>query len=430
MDALPHRRRPAARLAYCAGAACLCAAFATACGRTPRGSVPDGGHHSTQRAAADASRDAVAGDSATLGDAGGPADASVDAADVPRPRRVTITATGDIVLHPAVVRVAQAHRGEGRLAFVLAAVAPLISSRVIAFANLETPLTDRFRPPDRGRTGILGAPGEFARDLARIGFDVLQVANNHAYDQTGDGLYETLEALRAAGIEAAGAGPTDDIAYAAHVIERDGIRVAFLGFTMRTNDGPGRNHHDERVARAEDAARALAAITAAREGNDLVAVGIHWSRDRVPNVDDGDRALARRMVDAGADLVLGTGTGLLQRVDRMDSPRGHALVAFSLGTLVSAHGNGYRVGMTRAAIAANPILNDPAVRDGVLLHATFDLSTPDTIRISSAIANAVWTTHADEEFRVIPLRGTDERIRSERLRAVAQALGPAVRVRP
>jgi poly-gamma-glutamate synthesis protein (capsule biosynthesis protein) len=299
----------------------------------------------------------------------------------------------------------------------------------VAFANLRTPLG---APATLG-AGAVGAPADFARDLARVGFDVLQVANDHSGDLGAAGLRDTLGALRAARVLPTGVNDTDDGPFAPVIVERDGMRVAFLSCTTRLLRDPGepRGEHDPRVARlTDDDAALVGAVTAARSAADVVVVGVHWSRERYVAVTEAQRALALRLVEAGADLVAGFGQPTVGAVSRVPSPRGEAVIAYSLGTLLSHYGQAWHRGTTAAQIAQSPWVYDPGYRDGVMLHVSFDLSAPPAVRVSRLSANAVWTSHLDEEIRVVPMRGVDERVATERMRVIGAALGPAVRLRP
>src|SRR5262249_38485281 len=85
----------------------------------------------------------------------------------------------------------------------------------------------------------LCGPPMAARALANAGFQVAQVANNHAYDQTTAGVGETVAAVEAAGMRAVGGGLG---AAAAHepvvVTTHDGVRVGILAFTQLLNGVP------------------------------------------------------------------------------------------------------------------------------------------------------------------------------------------------
>jgi len=350
--------------------------------------------------------------------------------DVPAPpRRVTVTVSGDLLLTEPVLRQVQSNRENGRLVALLGPVAPLMAFQTIAFANLRTPLGS----PATLSAARGGAPVELARDLARVGFDVLQLSNDHTGDLGAAGLRDSLDALRAAHVLPVGVNDGDDGPYAPVIVERDGVRVAFFGATSRLLRDPGepRGEHEPRVARVTtDLTPLLGAVTAARSAADVVVVGVHWSRERLAAVTTAQRDLATQLVEAGADLVVGFGQPTLAQVSRMRSPRGEAVVAYSLGTLLSHFGQAWHRGVTAAQIAQNPWVYDPGYRDGVMLHVSFDLREAPNVRVSRLTANAVWTSHLQGELRVVPMRTVDERVSTERLAAIRAALGDAVRVRP
>src|SRR5690606_9571999 len=204
-------------------------------------------------------------------------------------RAVTIGAGGDVLVHLKVARSALEHEAEGGFEHVFGELREVVGDEEIAFVNLETPLSDRV-PAETGDPPVLGAPASVASALAAAGIDVASVANNHAYDQTALGTEDTLRALSDASVRAVGAGPTEDEAPGPIVIEREGVRVAFLAFAERINRGPVARGTSARVPRFERelAARALAR---AREQAEVVVVSIHWSHDFVESPRIAQRAL-------------------------------------------------------------------------------------------------------------------------------------------
>src|SRR5690606_23611842 len=161
----------------------------------------------------------------------------------PAPRRIWIGASGDILFHTRVLDAAEAH-GMDR---VFEGLREVIEPDEIAFANLETPLSME-RQPMRGNPPRLGAPRSSAAVLARAGLDVLSVANNHVWDQGHLGLADTLDAVRDAGIVAVGAAETEALAPGPVVIERGGVRVAFVAWTDHIQGYAGTRRPAARVA--------------------------------------------------------------------------------------------------------------------------------------------------------------------------------------
>ena len=365
----------------------------------------------------------------------------------PRPATVTIASTGDLLLTREVIDVWHGMGREG-LDRMLSGYASLIHDDEIATLNLETPLVDDVNqtlPGSPPLPPVLGAPPDAVFALQRAGVDLVSLANNHVFDQGFAGLQRTLELLENTGIEHAGVGPSREDSFRSTVVRQGGARVAFLSMTGLVN-GRSERRGDRRlyVAVLFDEARVLEAIRAARLDADLVVVCVHWSTDFVPEPTEGQRLLARRMVEAGADLILGTGPHVLQEVERLPSARGEAVVAYSLGNLLSAMAMRYQSGQP-VNMRSEPSRVRPEGRDGVVLRVRLEVATPSpgrpaaapdqTLHIAALEAIPLWThnTSLDHEnhgtpleIRVVPLNQAPAEIEAERRPRIAEALGDAV----
>jgi poly-gamma-glutamate synthesis protein (capsule biosynthesis protein) len=275
---------------------------------------------------------------------------------------------------------------------------------------------------------------EVVVDRADLGVEVVSVANNHALDQGHLGLRDTLAALAGAGVGAFGAGPDRAAAHAPLVIERAGLRVALLGGTdgvNRTGEGGPRLE----VARSDPEDALLDAIRAAREVADVVVVAVHWSTDFVAEPSAAQRRRAARMIEAGADVVLGTGPHVLQPVELVPSPRGDALLAYSLGNLASGMGRAWRPGVTPDAMI-HPANVVPEARDGVVLRVAIErvegrLHLTPTARL--LFTENDWLRERDSVpplVAVRPLECVAPEICAERLSSMRRALGPRLPILP
>ena len=146
-------------------------------------------------------------------------------------------------------------------------------------------------------------------------FDALAVSNNHSGDYGREAFVETLAHLKSAGIRPFGGGANLTEAHAPLWIERKGLRIAVLGyneFKPRSFEAgatwPG-------VAWSEDS-QVVADIQAARKaGAHIVVPFMHWGWEREPHPGPRQRELARRMIDAGADAVVGGHPHVTQGAD-------------------------------------------------------------------------------------------------------------------
>jgi hypothetical protein len=167
------------------------------------------------------------------------------------------------------------------------------------------------------------APPSYAGLLHAAGFDLMNMANNHAFDFGALGRAQTVAALTRAHVGSTGA--PNQIT----VLERNGTRVAFLGFAPYPW-----------AARLDRIPQAVALVKRAAKLADLVVVAIHAGAEgadatHVPHGTEfflgenrgNSRAFAHAVINAGADLVVGSGPHVLRGVEIY---HGH-LIAYSLG---------------------------------------------------------------------------------------------------
>ncbi len=170
---------------------------------------------------------------------------------------------------------------------------------------------------------------EGSPDLLAKYFSAVSLANNHALDFGPEGLVEMLAILSRAGIPQVGGGGTLAEARRPLVLERNGIRVALLACNAIQAERSAAAEASPGVAplREDDL---LADIAAAAEQADAVVPFVHWGPELVAAPRDAQRALARRMVEAGAAAVIGAHPHITQTVD---AHRGVPIV-YSLGNFV------------------------------------------------------------------------------------------------
>ena len=261
-------------------------------------------------------------------------------------RRVSVFSVGDVF----------PDLPDGKASF--APLTPLFDTADIVFGNCEGVYSDRpARSPSHKH--FCGAPLARGSFFGEVGFDVMTLANNHMIDGGYVALADTIELLHGQGIATTGAGPNIVDATQPAILERDGIRVAFLGFCtvypvgyeardarpglaplrVRTYYGdpdpnfwePGIDPVIETVPMAADLERYRATIAAAREQADFVVVAPHWGYSSWMEVlQDYELQLARDAVDHGADAVMCCHHHALRGVEIYNGKP----IFYGLGTLI------------------------------------------------------------------------------------------------
>lgn len=189
----------------------------------------------------------------------------------------------------------------------------------VAMVNLEAGVCDR---PSREPTGfpLLVAPPDRLPELAAAGVDVINVANNHALDCGSDGL---RTASNETGLQVAGLEGSPAVEHASGVV--------VLGVTTHPPpyaDGPPRPWFVPRTALSSVISRVERLRS--KRPDSLIIVSVHWGRERHVGPAGWQRTSARRMIDAGANVVAGHGSHVAEPTEEY----GGGFIAYGLGNLL------------------------------------------------------------------------------------------------
>ena len=227
-------------------------------------------------------------------------------------------------------------------------VKPYLQGADILFGNFESTMTDYPYSSKAGGGRMLFAfrsPPSYAKIFKDVGFDILNVANNHSYDFNEQGFNDTIKNIDSNGMKAV--GKRDQIVYQ----NVKGVNFAFIGFS---NYGEVHNSLLELKAGAE-------VVKKARQKADIVVISVHAGAEgtgalNVRNKNEffygenrGNMVLfSRTMIDAGADLILGHGPHVTRALELYKGK----LIAYSLGNFM-----GYRTLSTAAELGQSLILD-------------------------------------------------------------------------
>lgn len=198
--------------------------------------------------------------------------------------------------------------------------------RELQFANLETPLSDSGLTGSRQSFQLRGAP-EYAQALKAAGFNLLNVANNHALEHGAEAFTDSVDRVASLGIAVCGRRGSDGWTAQPVRQEIDGLRVGALGFSMRpVPAGAGERYHAEATGE-----QIIADVRRLKADRDCVIVSLHWGEEFVAVPSTDEVALAHAIVDAGATVILGHHPHVARPVERYEN----AVVAYSLGNFAA-----------------------------------------------------------------------------------------------
>lgn len=235
-------------------------------------------------------------------------------------------------------------------------VADAIEQADISYVNQET-------LPGSDTRQIIGypcfnSPFDIAYTEIGLGFDVVNVAHNHMLD-AGDASYiqNAYKIYTESDLTVIGYYENDEAVDNIPIIERDGIKIAFLAYTYGTN-GIRLSASSPVVIPYFSRELLERQIPLAKEQADVVIVSAHWGEENSFRVSNYQKEYAELMCELGVDVVLGMHPHVVQPIEWMTSSTGHkTLVVYSLGNYVS--------GMKSAKNLLAGMLSLDIVRSGV-----------------------------------------------------------------
>ena len=189
-------------------------------------------------------------------------------------------------------------------------VPALLAGADLSMVNFESALTDGTCPDAQPKQYVFYAPPSAVSAFKGAGVTLITEANNHGEDCGQPGLQAALASRAQTGYTILGIGQDAAQAFTPYTTTIHGEHIAIIAATQvidsdlqtawtATAAQPG-------LASAYDVADLVGAVEAARNTADTVIVYLHWGTelDACPN--PKQEPLAQLLVQAGADIVVGT----------------------------------------------------------------------------------------------------------------------------
>jgi poly-gamma-glutamate capsule biosynthesis protein CapA/YwtB (metallophosphatase superfamily) len=223
----------------------------------------------------------------------------------------------------------------------------------IRFAQVERLYSERGTFQQQGAARHARQHPRLATAFLTIPFDVVGVGSNHTGDWGPEAVEDTIDTFRQLGIPTVGAGHNISEARKEVIITRNGLRIAYLGYVsvllseywatkeragatpMRVKTyyesfeyQPGSPARVVTIPYAQDLALLQEDVRRAKQSADFVVVSLHWGVHFIPKpLADYQRVVALAAVDAGASVIFGHHTHVVQAVEKYKD----AIIFYGLG---------------------------------------------------------------------------------------------------
>jgi poly-gamma-glutamate synthesis protein (capsule biosynthesis protein) len=392
------------------------------------GDAPAGGGEITTVSASASTTEALA--EASLASETLSRDLPAGAAPPPLPTVISFLAVGDNLIHDNIYKeageIAEAANRSGDYVFtpMYEPLRDTIENADIAFINQETPLAGE----EFGYSGYpqFNAPQQLGTDLEEVGFDIVNIANNHMLDRRAKGLTATMDFLATTDMFQIGGYKNRADFDTPRIYEREGVKIAMLSFTYGTNGINLDSDSDIFIPQYSDGYTVdenllRAATLRAEEAADFTIVSMHWGWEGTYEINDEQKKAAEILCAAGADVIIGTHPHVIQNTQWLTSENGNkTLVYYSLGNFISAQTPYYNMvgGMASFNI----------IKDGDKVFATDPLFIPTMTYFDSNFRDSQVFSLEDFPEEMIKTHGRSsvrEMTKAELVATVTDNIDPA-----
>lgn len=266
---------------------------------------------------------------------------------------VSFLSVGDNLIHDGIYQQANKRAGGNGydFSYCYKNIAPDVAAADVATINQETIISKSNKPSGYP---LFNSPHEVGDEIAKIGFDVIAMANNHMIDKGAKGLSEAIEYWDSVdGVVRTGAYKNEEDLNKVEYIESNGLKIGLVGVTQYTNGLSLPKDSELKIIYSADEDIIERKIKNAKENCDMVLVNIHWGNEYQTTPTQAQKDLASKMANWGADVIIGHHPHVIQPVEFIEKADGtRTLVAYSLGNFISQQNTSARVvgGMLRYTV--------------------------------------------------------------------------------
>ena len=251
----------------------------------------------------------------------------------------TMAVTGDIMCHNTMFKDAyNSTTKDYDFSYMFDDIKYYLQTADIAIGNLET----TFAGSERGYSGYptFNTPEILAKNLKKIGIDVVSTANNHSLDKGYSGLESTIQFLDEADLSHTGTFTSEEEQNTILIKHIKGINIAFLSFTYGTNGIPVPDGK-EYCINLIDEDLILEQLNLAKEQNpDIICVSMHWGTEYRTTPTSEQEDLADFLFENGADIILGNHPHVLEPMEKREielenSETKEGFIVYSLGNFMA-----------------------------------------------------------------------------------------------
>lgn len=237
-------------------------------------------------------------------------------------KKIHLVFVGDIMLSRQIGKIIETNDPT----YPFSLIKSYIESADIAFANLENPVS--VRGLNQGSIYSFRAKPETLKGLKFAGFDIVSIANNHMFDWGMEAFVDTIDNLSAESIKFVGGAKRIEETRMPVIFEESGEKICYLAYTQfaprNTSYGtPGMAFLNKQSVIAD-------INSSKKQGCSTIIISLHWGNEYEIRYSPEQKEIARELVLAGANIIIGHHPHVLQEIEEYEG----GLIAYSLGNFI------------------------------------------------------------------------------------------------
>ena len=173
------------------------------------------------------------------------------------------------------------------------------------------------------------SPIDLGEAMVDIGFNMISLANYHAYDKGITGIMNSLDFWDKNNVVYSGTSISEEKRNSNNIITKNNIKIGLLAYTMGTdtvfNESYEINVYDKEIVKSD--------VATLKEKTDIIIVSMDWGNTGLFEVNSTQKEIANYLSELGVDIVVGNTGYSIQPIEKINN----TLILYSLGNLLSGH---------------------------------------------------------------------------------------------
>jgi len=249
---------------------------------------------------------------------------------------IDFSVVGDIMCHSTQYKYSMKEDSSFDFKPVYREIKEYFDNSDVVIGNLETVVAGE--EVDYAGYPVFNTPEDFLKGLKYSGFDILVTANNHAYDQSKNGVINTIDFIHKNSLKNSGSYKTQVERDSIKLFEQSGVKFALLSYTYGVNGYIIPAEYNFLINRIDHELIRLDIAKAKSKNADLIIVYFHFGREYSRKANSYQKEIVEKTINYGADIILGAHPHTLQPVEfykTVNAKIDSGFVAYSLGNYIS-----------------------------------------------------------------------------------------------